>query len=107
VFAYADTDSLHLLIDTDPETLEIDPAKLGAWKCEYEFDSAIYVRAKQYIERKVNGEYEAHFAGLPLDVTADMTFDRVRDGEVFKGKLIPKRVPGGIVLTETDWTLKL
>jgi hypothetical protein len=65
------------------------------------------VRAKQYIERKANGDYEAHFAGLPRDVTSDMTFDHVTDGYVFTGKLVPKRVPGGIVLTETDWTLKL
>ena len=49
-FAYADTDSLHLLRDDDPKNLWIDPKALGAWKFEYAFDRALFVRAKTYIE---------------------------------------------------------
>ncbi len=51
-FAYADTDSLHLLTDTDPDGLHVDPKELGAWKLEYRFDRALFIRAKTYTEHK-------------------------------------------------------
>ena len=35
-----------------------------------------------------------------------VTFDDLENGHVFTGKLLPKRVPGGIVLTEVGYTLK-
>ena len=119
-FAYADTDSLHLLTDNDPETLNIDPHALGAWKFENEFESGLYVRAKCYTEKKsectcligppfANHErgcgYETHIAGLPDYVTNQVTYDDFWSGHEFKGKLTPKIVPGGVVLTETSWTL--
>jgi hypothetical protein len=113
VFAYCDTDSLHLLTDDDPIALEVDPNKLGAWKFEYGFESAMYVRAKQYMEQRwpvvpfVERKFESHFAGLPVDITSKMTFEDIVDGRVFHGKKIPKAVPGGIVLEETSFTLNL
>lgn len=62
VFAYADTDSLHLLVDDDPPTLDIDPKKLGAWKREYRFTAGMFIRAKQYVEHvgPENCELEEH-----------------------------------------------
>lgn len=102
-FAYADTDSLHLLVDEDPPTLDIDPDKLGAWKREYRFMSAVYLRAKQYAELKEDGKYEVHIAGLPRTIAATVTFDDLLKGRTFEGKLMPKRVPGGIVLVDTTF----
>lgn len=114
VFAYADTDSLHLLTDTDPENLDIDPDKLGAWKREYRFTEAFYVRAKAYIEKKEWGGvpfpldvYETHIAGLPDVIAKQMTIEAITDGAHFDGKLSPKRVPGGIVLQDVGFTLNL
>lgn len=121
-FAYADTDSLHLLTDT-PVGLEIDPHKLGAWKHEYDFQEAIFVRAKAYIERvgfhhcklakkdpdhvhQPGCEYETHIAGLERSIATSLTFADIVDKAKFKKK-VPKAVPGGIILTEIDFTLNV
>ena len=107
-FAYADTDSLHLLTDSpnDPEGLHVHPTKLGAWKWEYDFTRALYIRAKAYCELKTDGQHETHIAGLPERVTETLTLDKLKDGTHFSGKLTPKRVPGGIVLDDVGFTLK-
>jgi hypothetical protein len=113
-FAYADTDSLHLLTDTVPDTLEIHPTKMGAWKHEYNFDQAFYVRPKAYMELKANddrhkdndGTYVNRVAGLPERISEQLTFADLENGRVFKGKLQPKSVPGGIVLVDVDYKLK-
>lgn len=104
-FAYADTDSLHLLRDTDPEGLWVDPKALGAWKFEYAFDRALFIRAKSYIEHKANGEYETHVAGLPVAIAESLTIEDFTGGRRFEGKLNPRRVPGGIVLEDVGFTL--
>ena len=106
VFAYADTDSLHLLVEDDPETLDIDPVRLGAWKRETIFQSAIFMRAKAYTELDMDGNYSTHIAGLPVSVAKRVTFESLQDGAVFDGKLHPKRVPGGVVLQDVGFTLK-
>jgi hypothetical protein len=114
VFAYADTDSLHLLTDTDPDGLEVHPTKLGAWKFEGSFSEAIYVRAKCYCEhmsQDSKGEpvdyYSTHVAGLPESIASQVTLDDIQDGKVWHGKLSPHRVPGGIVLRSIDFTLNM
>ena len=106
-FAYADTDSLHLFVDEAPDTIEVHPTKLGAWKLEYKFNRAHYVRAKFYMEETDEGEIVTHVAGLPLVVTEKMTFSDLTDNNILKGKLTPKVVPGGVVLKDIDFTLKL
>lgn len=106
VFAYADTDSLHLLVDNDPETLTIDKHAMGAWKRELVFERALFARAKCYTEY-AEGEYHTHIAGLPSKVSDKVTFDSFLKQTTFNGKLVPKRVPGGVVLTETTFTINL
>ncbi len=112
-FAYADTDSLHLWGLEAPEGLNVNATELGAWKHEFDFDAAVYARAKAYAERHAEhchcrpGEVETHIAGVPVDIAAQVGLNRFRDGEVFHGKLVPKRVPGGAVLRETQFTLTL
>jgi DNA polymerase type B, organellar and viral. len=103
-FAYADTDSLHLLIDDDPDTLDVDPKKLGAWKREYIFEQALFVRAKTYTE-VVDGQHITHIAGLPVAVQKTMTFEHFKSGTYLPGKLTPKRVPGGVVLIDSGFTM--
>ena len=121
-FAYADTDSLHLLRDDDPEGLWVDPKALGAWKFEYAFDRALFIRAKSYIEHlsvhdqhkpdecphdeHIDGcAYETHVAGLPVQISEKLTIEDFVAGKTFPGKLNPKRVPGGVVLLDVGFTL--
>lgn len=114
VFAYADTDSLHLLTDRDPETLDIHPTKLGAWKYEGMFSEAIYVRAKCYSEHMIEDEHgkpidkhSTHIAGLPESVAEQVTLDDMQAGKIWSGKLAPQRVRGGIVLADVGFTLNI
>lgn len=118
-FAYADTDSLHLLQDNIPETIEVHPTKLGAWKFEYAFQHAYYIRPKAYLEQidyeVKNGErdYSNHgkfvnrIAGLPEHISSALTFDDLIDGKILHGKLNPKAVPGGVILKDVPFELKL
>lgn len=103
-FAYADTDSLHL-VGIEPVNLDIHPTRMGAWKHEYNFTEALFARAKAYTERHENGELETHIAGLPKAAANQVTFEHYLTGHSFGGKLSPKRVPGGIVLTDVGFTL--
>lgn len=118
-FLYADTDSLHLSLDHDPDTLDIDPDKLGAWKKEYEFDDAIFLRAKQYAEHLPPHEVErmskpgkpmnpnvVHVAGMGHNIASKLTLDDIVPGKSFAGSLRPVNVPGGVVLIDRDFTLK-
>ena len=116
VFAYADTDSLHLLTDEHPSTLDIHKSRMGAWDHEGNFSKAIYMRPKAYCELmetklcKHNPlgvqKYSVHIAGVPESIAKRLTFDTLVSGTKFDGKLSPKRVPGGIVLQDVGFTLK-
>jgi hypothetical protein len=107
VFAYADTDSLHLLTDQIPDSIEVHPTRLGAWKHEYHFKNAFYIRPKAYLELKHDGEYVNRIAGLPIETSGALTFDDLEDGKIIHGKLNPQTVPGGVVLRDVPFELKL
>jgi hypothetical protein len=118
-FMYADTDSLHLR-GMDLPNLRIHKSNLGAWKIELAFSAAMYVRAKFYLEVAPNGEYENHVAGVPVHVAAALEFDDITQGKVLdrkwyktktgktgSAKMRPRSVPGGIVLEDSPFTIKL
>lgn len=122
-FVYADTDSLHLLRETTqcPPTsachrhrfacsnttlsLDVHPSRLGAWKHEYRFEEGFFQRPKRYTER-VGSRYVTHIAGLPEDAARVVRFHHYQTEASIPGKLLPKRVPGGIVLEHVTYTLK-
>jgi hypothetical protein len=104
-FAYADTDSLHLIGTEIPEGLEVDPVKLGAWKLESEFSRAKFIRQKTYIE-DIKGELNITCAGMPKGCYAGVTWENFTAGSSFAGKLQPAHVAGGIVLKDIDFTIK-
>lgn len=106
-FAYADTDSLHLLRPDIPDMIDVHPSRLGAWKHEYDFTEAFYLRAKAYAERTTEGEMVVRIAGLPVSVSKLITFDQIYDGNVIHGKLVPRNVPGGVVLVPSPYELKM
>lgn len=104
-FAYADTDSLHLMRPDVPDTIHVHPHDLGAWKFEYSFSRALYMRAKAYAEQTPDGMV-VRLAGVPTDVSEKLTFDDLYSGKVIHGKLVPKIVPGGVVLVGSPYELK-
>lgn len=118
-FVYSDTDSLHVLLAPDELAtipgLELDKYKLGAWDCEAVFTRAKFLRQKCYIE-EIDGKFSVHVAGLPRKLAQYMTLDNFHVGfntndlppEVRQGneKLVYKHVPGGVILKETDFTIK-
>lgn len=128
-FIYADTDSIHLLGTDIPTDLEIDNAKIGAWKIEYYFDKARFVRQKSYIENALGtyvekdgeqvfkysstydeglkGKLHIACAGLPKTARGDINFDNFKDGLIVQGKLAQKSVKGGVILQETTFEMTL
>jgi hypothetical protein len=128
-FAYADTDSLHLFTETVPEGLRVHPSELGAWKHEYDFSAAYFVRAKAYFERTTDGDYHNAVAGIPKHISAALTHEDLvpgteitvgnhgktksvrqidpENGVLIHGKLTPMSVNGGVVLKDTPFKLKL
>ena len=120
-FVYADTDSLHIVLNGEDETkflndsnLDISDTKLGAWKFETKFNRAKFLRQKCYIENSTedvlnpNPEYNLKItvAGMPIDCHKYVNFDNFNIGASYKGKKQPKIVPGGVVLSEIDFTIK-
>ncbi len=118
-FVYSDTDSIHCLLPKSDlleiPRLDLDPYRLGAWDCESEFDRAKFLRQKCYME-EIDGDLSVHVAGLPRKLAKYMTFENFHPGfniselgeEVLKGneKLTYKHVKGGVILKETDFTIK-
>lgn len=104
-FCYADTDSLHLIGTKIPENLEIDPVKLGAWKHESTFSRAKFIRQKTYIE-EIDGKLNITCAGMPKKCYENVTWENFEKGSVFAGKKQLTHVPGGIVLSDIDFTIK-
>lgn len=112
-FIYADTDSLHLTGTSLPEDLEIHDYKLGAWKHEGVFKQAKYIRAKTYMEYikepkdpEDSYQWKITCAGMPDSCHPFVDFDNFKTGSQFPGKLMPLHVPGGIILMETDYTIR-
>lgn len=127
-FYYADTDSIHLSGVEPPkenELFHIHDSDLGKWKCEMVFHRAKYVRAKTYLESpylkdgKVvenpseldetcikSDEPEVKCAGMPENCKSMVTYDNFNYGAEFEGKLMPKRIKGGVVLRETTYQIK-
>lgn len=117
-FIYADTDSLHLEGLEIPDNLDIHPTNLGAWDHETTFQRARFLRQKSYVEDLNPPEtwgtdnydmkkFKITCAGMPKACHKYVNFDNFRIGNSFTGKLQPKRVNGGVVLMDVDFTLKL
>lgn len=128
-FIYADTDSIHLEGDYEPIELkgEIDDKKLGLWKNESNFERGRFLKAKTYVEEELSTkeEVDSHpntsryyeregtyyhlnvkCAGMNDAIKDKVTFDNFRVGFSSFGKLIPKNVEGGVVLEDTEFTIK-
>lgn len=133
-FIYMDTDSLHLIGYDEPTGLDIHSSRLGAWKYEGKFTDSKYLRAKTYMEtivddvpdtlknyarrlpgmawakrengRLIAGVTHVTCAGMPDNVKEDVNYENFEPGATFWGKLVPKQVPGGVVLVPRDFTIR-
>ena len=118
-FIYSDTDSIHLVGTEPPEELDIHPTNLGAWDLETTFYRARFLRQKSYVEDLNTPDtwdnpkaydkkkFKITCAGMPKACHKYVTFDNFRTGNSFTGRLQPKRVDGGVVLMDVDFTIKV
>lgn len=121
-YVYSDTDSIHALLDDyDVEQLgdilDIDDYRLGALKKESVFVRGKYLRQKCYMEEWPDGSVNVTVAGLPKKLSHVVNFDNFKIGFTTAGlsddiigdqgrKLTYKHVKGGVILEETDFTIK-
>ena len=119
-YIYSDTDSIHMLdmnINKLKEVIEIDDYKLGAWKLESEFKKGKYIRQKCYIELGFDDILNVTVAGLPKKLSPLINFENFNVGFTTENipdekikqtgkKLTFKHVKGGVLLVDTDFTIK-
>lgn len=115
LYVYSDTDSIHCLFDNDDELkdiIDIDDYKLGAWKLESKFIKGKYLRQKCYIELGYDDKLNVTVAGLPKKLGKYITFENFNIGfttenmNIEEKKLTFKHVKGGVLLVDTDFTIK-
>ena len=114
-YIYSDTDSIHLLEMSDEELkqfVDIDDFRLGAWKIESRFTRGKYIRQKCYIE-EYEDKLNVTVAGLPKKLGKYVNFNNFNKGmeilasdENKEHKLRFKHVKGGVLLVDTDFTIK-
>ena len=107
MYCYSDTDSIHTILPIEElkQFCEIDDVELGKWKHESHFTRAKFIRQKTYLE-EINGEIEITCAGLPQRCYDQVTWDNFKEGLKVDGKLSFMHVKGGVILKETEFTIK-
>lgn len=103
-FVYCDTDSIHVL--EPAKGITIDEDNIGDWKLEKTYSSAKYLGQKAYFGVDEKGNKDIKLAGCPKNVLKDIEFFDFFIGAEYNGKLMPKRVDGGVVLVERTFTVK-
>ena len=107
MYCYSDTDSIHTILPIEELKLfcEIDDVELGKWKHESHFTRAKFIRQKTYLE-EINGEIKITCAGLPQRCYDQVTWENFKEGLKVEGKLAFHHVRGGVILTETEFTIE-
>lgn len=107
MYCYSDTDSIHTILPIEElkQFCEIDDVELGKWKHESHFERAKFIRQKTYLE-EIDGEIQITCAGLPERCYDQVTWDNFKEGLKVDGKLTFTHVKGGVILKETEFTIK-
>ena len=107
MYCYSDTDSIHTILPIEElkQFCEIDDVELGKWKHESHFTRAKFIRQKTYLE-EIKGEIQITCAGLPQRCYDQVTWDNFKEGMKVDGKLTFTHVKGGVILKETEFTIK-
>lgn len=134
-YYYSDTDSISAsLTPEDLEELKdvvpVDPYEIGKWDQENSFSRALFIRQKCYV-KEIDGKVDVTVAGLPKYLAPLINFDNFKRGFSTAGlsmkdmvrmakengasdeeikklhhKLTYKYVKGGVILEDTDFTIK-
>lgn len=110
-FLYADTDSIHILIDRDLPEIDVDPVELGCWKLEGLASRGRYIRAKSYIEDMVepdgSSKLEVKCCGLSDKAKEQVTWENFHTGLTIQNvNLKAKKIKGGTILKQTDFNIR-
>ena len=118
-------------IEDIKKVINIHKYKLGAWKIEHRYKHAKYIRGKTYILEDYEGKLDVTIAGFPKGLAPLLNFDNFKKGFTTKGMTIEdmidlarkngatdeqiakinkglkyKYVKGGVILEESDFTIK-
>lgn len=121
-FIYADTDSIHCdLKPEDVKGIKVDDKAFCCWKLESCWDKAVFVRQKTYIEHVTHENlkpvekpyWNVKCAGMP-DTCKDRYLEEHKGNELkdfhvglkVQGKLMPKRIRGGVLLIEGPYEMR-
>lgn len=115
-YIYSDTDSIHMRELPEEELkefIDIDDYNLGWWKLESKFKKGKFIRQKCYIEQGYDEDINVTVAGLPKSLGKYINFDNFNVGFSITAleddkdhKLTYKHVKGGVMLVDTDFTIK-
>lgn len=114
-FIYADTDSIHCDLPEDQiRGVRLHDTDFCAWKIESKWEFGWFVRQKTYIEKE-GDHVDIKCAGMP-ERSKQIFLDDVKAGRrkltdfrlgfEVGGKLLPKRILGGVVLEETTYKMR-
>lgn len=126
---YCDTDSLHLTGLEIPDVIKdiVHPKKLGMWAHELTFKMGKYLRQKTYIhevyvkevekdgEKKLKNclKHEAtttkvvvKCSGMTDKIKEKVNFGNFKVGFSSYGKNVPKQVRGGVVLVDSEFSIR-
>lgn len=133
VFCYSDTDSIH--IKGEPvDNIPIHDSEFCHWKCESHWEQGLFVRQKTYLE-VIGGKYDVKCAGMSQKckdlfvetithnhlskeekekltkaekdyIKQDHKITDFKVGLSVMGKLLPKRIDGGIILVDVPYIMR-
>ena len=109
-FLYCDTDSVYYIGHEIPEVFKdvVDPKKLGYWKYEGHYTRFKALKAKCYLKQLDNGKIERKIAGCPKECAELITFENFAPNlKLSNAKRLKRKVKGGIIITKTDFTIKV
>lgn len=109
-FLYCDTDSVYYIGHEVPKLFEdvVDDKKLGYWKYEGHYTRFKALKAKCYIKQLDDGTIVRRIAGCPKECAELVNFDNFNFGLRLKNaKRCKKKVEGGIIISNTDFTINI
>lgn len=123
-FIYADTDSIHCDLKPDKiKGVHVHPTAFCHWKLESSWDYALFIRQKTYLEHITEHDlepverpyYDIKCAGMPA-TCKNQFIDQIEhgtkvitdftEGLQVGGKLMPKRIKGGVILEPVTFQIK-
>lgn len=123
-FIYADTDSIHCDLSADRiKGVPVHPTAFCHWKLESSWDYALFIRQKTYLEHITAHDlepvespyYDIKCAGMSATCKNQFIEQIERGTKVItdftqglqvEGKLMPKRIKGGVILEPVTFKIK-